>query len=169
MEVTHEHSRKSCADSCNGEWLNCALDVLQDNNIYAPLFSAAVQKLLQMRLGKSRNALIIGTTNCAKIFLLGPLELLLDTFSTPSTNRYACIGLDGKEVIFLNDFRWSSELIPWKTFLVLLEGEVLHFSLPKNHFSKDLAIYSDVLIFATSKPKIKHPYDPIASKMMDTR
>ena len=131
MEVIHEHSHKSCANSCNGEWLNCALDVLQENIIYAPFFSAAVQKLLQMRLGKSRNTLMIGTTNYAKIFLIGLLELLLDTFCTPSANKYACSRLDGKEVILLNDFWWSSEPIRWETFLVLLEGEVLQFPLPK--------------------------------------
>ena len=31
-----------------------------------------------------------------KISLLGLLELLLDTFCIPSTNKYACIGLDSK-------------------------------------------------------------------------
>ena len=45
--------------------------------------------------------------------------------------KYAWIGVDGKDVIFLNDFRWSSELIPWEIFLVLLEGEVIYFTLPK--------------------------------------
>ena len=34
MEVIHEHSHGRCADSCSGVWLNCALEVLQENNIY---------------------------------------------------------------------------------------------------------------------------------------
>ena len=42
-------------------------------------------------------------------------------------------------------------------------------SIAKNHFSKDLTISSDVPIFGTSKSRIKHPYDPIESEMMDTR
>ena len=82
--------------------------------------------------------------------------------------KYVWIEVDGKEVIFLNDFRWSSELITWERFLVLLVGEVVHFPLSKNNFSKDLTISSDVSIFANSKSKIKHAYDPIESKMMDT-
>ena len=31
MEVIHEHSYRRCADSCSGEWLNCALEVFQEN------------------------------------------------------------------------------------------------------------------------------------------
>ena len=57
MEVIHEHFHESCWDSCNWEWLNCALEVLQENHIYPPYFSAAVQELLQMVRGKSRNVL----------------------------------------------------------------------------------------------------------------
>ena len=40
--------------------------------------------------------------------------------------------------------------------------------LAKNHFSKDLTISSDVAIFVTSKAMIRHPYDPIESRMKDT-
>ena len=68
MKVIHEHSHESCADFCNTEWLNRALEVLQENNIYPLYFSAAVRKIFQMGHGKSRN--IIGRTNCARTFRL---------------------------------------------------------------------------------------------------
>ena len=68
MKVIHEHSHESCADSCNKEWLNRALEVLQENNNYPLYFSAAVRKIFQMGHGKSRN--IIGRTNCARTFRL---------------------------------------------------------------------------------------------------
>ena len=43
-------------------------------------------------------------------------------------------------------------------------------SIAKNIISaKDLTISSDVPIFATSKSRIKHPYDPIESEIMYTR
>ena len=42
MEKITEHSHESCADSGNGEWLNYALEVLQENNIHPLLFTAAV-------------------------------------------------------------------------------------------------------------------------------
>ena len=128
-----------------------------------------------MGLGKSRNILII--VNCTKTFLLRPIELLFDTFCrplinkyacTPSINKYAWIVLDGKDVIFLNNFWCSCKLIPWEAFLVLLEREVVLFPLPKKHFGKDPTISSDVLIFVNLTPKIKHPYDSIESKLMNT-
>ena len=34
MEVICEHSLGRCADSSSGVWLNCVLEVLQENNIY---------------------------------------------------------------------------------------------------------------------------------------
>ena len=42
IEAIHEHSHRRCADSCGEEWLNCALEVLQENDIYPPYFSTAV-------------------------------------------------------------------------------------------------------------------------------
>ena len=42
MEVIHEHSHERCADSCSEEGLSCALEVLQENDIYSPCFSIAV-------------------------------------------------------------------------------------------------------------------------------
>ena len=40
MSIPMHHGR--CIESCSGEWLNCALEVLQENNIYLPYFSTAV-------------------------------------------------------------------------------------------------------------------------------
>ena len=42
MEVIHEHSYGRCADSYSEEWLNCALEFLQENDIYPPYFSTTV-------------------------------------------------------------------------------------------------------------------------------
>ena len=41
-EVIHEHSHGKCTYSSSGKWLNCALEVFQENNIYPPYFSTAV-------------------------------------------------------------------------------------------------------------------------------
>ena len=42
MEVIDENSHGRCADSCSEEWLNCALEVLKENDICPPYFSTAV-------------------------------------------------------------------------------------------------------------------------------
>ena len=40
-------------------------------------------------------------------------ELMYKTFINPATAKYAWTGLDECEVAYLNDFRWSPELIDW--------------------------------------------------------
>ena len=58
--------------------------------------------------------------------------------------------------------------------LLLLEGETLKLPAPKNIYSEDIVISTDVAIFATSKSSIKHrdPYsasDDRETKIMAAR
>ena len=84
------------------------------------------------------------------------------------------MGGDNAEVIWLNEFRWSRELIAWKSFLVLLEGDQVNLPAPKNHFAKDVCIDTDVPVFGTSKEIIKYraPYNAensVENDMMASR
>ena len=72
-----------------------------------------------------------------KSFLLKPIELIFKTFRNPATGKYAFVGVDEKEVLFLNDFRYSSEIIAWSEFLLLLEGDTVHLPRPKNMYATD--------------------------------
>ena len=100
--------------------------------------------------------MIVGRTNCGKTFLLRPLELIFKIFSNTAADRYAWVLAEHAEIVFLNDFRWSKELIEWKSFLLLLEGDRVNLPAPKNHFSTDICISEDMPIFATSKSIIKY-------------
>ena len=42
MKVIYEHSHGKCMNSCSGDRLKRASEVLQENNIYPPYFSTAV-------------------------------------------------------------------------------------------------------------------------------
>ena len=42
MKVIHQHSHGGCAGCCSEEWLNCVLEILQENDIYPPYFSTAL-------------------------------------------------------------------------------------------------------------------------------
>ena len=77
-------------------------------------------------------------------------------FENPATDKYGWVHADKAQVILLNDFRWSRELIQWQDMLNLLEGETVKLPAPKNMFSEDVIITSDVAIFATSIFKIQH-------------
>ena len=45
-------------------------------------------------------------------------------------------------------------MIPWHNLLLLLEGEAVHFSVPKTHFAEDILLDSDTPVVATSKSKL---------------
>ena len=79
----------------------------------------------------------------------------ITTFDNPATSSFAWVGAEKAEVIFLNDFRWSSQLIPWHDLLLLLEGENVHLPAPKTHFVQDILLSADTPIFATSSNEIK--------------
>ena len=52
-------------------------------------------------------------------------------------------------------------MIPWHDMLLLLEGETVKLPAPRNIYSEDIVISTDVTIFATNKSSIKHsdPYN----------
>lgn len=146
--------QENCVDGCDTIWIKCAKEVLRNNKVNAYVFAAAIRDLLEKGRGKNRNIMIAGPANCGKTFLLNPLNLLFQTFTNPATTSYAWVGSENAEVIFLNDFRWSPEILAWKDMLVLLEGQTLHLPVPKTHFSKDIVFDKDTPIFATSKGPI---------------
>ena len=69
--------------------------------------------------------MIVGPANCGKTFLLNPLTILFETFCNPTLASFAWVGVDNTECIFLNDFRWPTQIIPWHDLLLILEGHVV--------------------------------------------
>ena len=161
MDIIREAADGQCVQGCEGMWLKSAEEVLYNNKVHPILYAAAVRELLTLGRGKYRNLRIVVKTNCGETFLLKPLLHLFDTFSNPAADKYAWVGADKKEVIWLNDFRWSKELIEWKSFLLLLEGDEVNLPAPQNHYATDVCINHDIPIFATSKDIIKYrgPYN----------
>ena len=174
LELLRQFANGECVEDCNGIWLECSIEVLTNNRINPVVFSAAMRDLLEKGRGKFRNIMIVGPANCAKTFILAPLTMIYNTFTNPSNDKYAWIGAEKAEVIFLNDFRWSPDMIAWKELLLLLEGQTVHLPAPKNHYSSDISIDAQTPIFATGKSMIKYvgkynTQDPIEDEMMSVR
>jgi hypothetical protein len=150
MSVVEATLEESCVDRCDMIWINSAKEVLRNNKVNAYVFAAAIRDLLEKGRGKYHNVMI-GPANCGKTFLLNPLNKLFQTFTNPATTSYAWVGSEHAEVILLNDFRWTPEILAWKDMLLLLEGQSLHLPAPKIHFVKDIVFERDTPIFATSK------------------
>ena len=155
MSAITKANAGDCTAGCFEKlWLKCALETLQNNSVSPFIFAEAIRTLLIKGCGKHRNILIIGPSNCAKTFLIKPLEKIFQAFSNPAQDKYGWIGVDQAEVIVLNDLRWDNQLISWIDFLLLLEGELVNLPAPKNHFARDICLKSDTPIFATSKEEI---------------
>ena len=150
MEILCEKLGDDGCPGCDKLWLNCAMEVLRNNKVHPFIFAAALRDLLINGRGKFRNLLIIGPTNCGKTFMLKPLEFIYDVFLKSANDKYAWVGADSTEVILLQDFRWSREMIPWNDLLLLL-GETVKLPVPKNQFLSDVFVVKDMPIFACSK------------------
>ena len=165
MEILREAYTCQCEDRCEKVWLTLAVDISKRNCLDREVFAKAVITLLEKGRGKYRNIIIKGPANCGKTFLLDPLNTVFRTFSNPATTSFAWVGAEMAEVIFLNDFRWSPQVLPWHDMLLMLEGQKVHLPAPKTHFFKDLVFEGDTPIFATGKHEIVF----IRNGMLDER
>lgn len=162
-----------CVPNCNRIWLQLAQTILVHNNINKAEFVGAVRLLLDQGRGKYRNIILTGPSNCGKTFLLNPLNVVYNTFCNPATASFAWVGVEDCEVILLNDFRWSPQVIPWHNLLLLLEGQLVRFPAPKTHYAKDIVFDTDAPIFCTSSEELSFVrggvLDRVETDMMNSR
>ncbi len=107
-----------------------------------------------MGRGKGVKIMITGPANCGKTVILDPSRVVYNAFLSPASCTYALLGVENKEVIFLNDFRYKTQILPWNDMLLLLEEHTVHFAAPKTTYIKDIKFEKDTPIFATSKGPI---------------
>ena len=163
------------SDDC--EWLKRAEEVLSKNKIERADFSGKMKLAMERGRRKFNNIMLVGKSNCAKTFLLKPLKDIFGDklFENPTNDKYGWQGVDNAQVICLQDFRYSGNLISWSDFLLLLEGETVKLPTPKNHFAEDIVLKNtnDVPIFATGPHKIEYsrqsPNFERETDMMDSR
>ena len=139
---------------CNGQWLTLALQTLANNNIRQEDFASSVVTLLDEGRKKGANIFVKGEADCGKSFLFFPLKKIFRCFANPASSTFNWLGVENAEVIFLNDFRWTPQVIPWFQLLQLLEGDEVKFPAPKNHAKENIIFTRDSPIFATSADEI---------------
>ena len=150
LQILEKCLEDPCTAECNGQWIQCAKQLLRWNHVSIEVFTEAVRNLLEQGRGKFRNILIKGPANTGKTFLLNPLNIMYKSFINPATSTFAWVGAEKAEVVFLNDFRWNTQIIQWHDLLLMLEGQPVHLPAPKSHFSTYLE-FNDTPIFCTTK------------------
>lgn len=154
MQVLHESLCRSCECPEAGLWLRLAEETLRRNGYDPAEFCTAVVDLLRVGRSKARNVILVGGSNCGKSFLLRPLQRIYACFCSPAFNSYSFAGVEDKEIIFLDDWRFSavdSKPIPWGQMLLLLDGAEVNLSRPRNIFADDFCLKESntIPVFAT--------------------
>ena len=103
FDILKKASVGNCVEGCGRLWITSALEVLEYNRIHPVLFANSIRDLLIQGRGKFRNMLIVGPANCAKTFLLKPLEKIYECFTSPAKDKYCWVGADESEVILLQE------------------------------------------------------------------
>lgn len=151
VQLLKEATASACSCPKKSLWQLMASQILHVNNIGLDTYTQAILAALTLGRGKFRNIMHIGGTNRAKTFLMKPLRLVYNAFENPSHGNFNWAGVDEKEIILLNDFRWAQDVIPWEQFLLLLEGDPVQFPVK---FQNDIRLLKDTPIFATSRSPI---------------
>ena len=168
----------SCVCPENGLWKRLAENVLKGNEIDIGGFCSAVIDSLEMGRSKGRNLFLMGRSNCGKSFLLRPLEKAFRCLTNPAGNLFSFAEIKGKEVVLLDDFRFSANQdrpISWSQLLLLLDGATVHFSQPRTHFVEDVEVdaKNTIPVFFTGKSVpvfLQHGVaDAVETEMMRNR
>ena len=154
LQILEEAANEPCQCEPVLQWKELAVQLLKNNGIAPESFANAMKELLHKGRGKYRNIMLTGPANCGKTFLLNPLNKIYKTFTNPASTSFAWVGAEEAEIVFLNDFRWSQQIIAWHDLLLMLEGQLVHLPAPKSHFAKDTVFDSDTPILATSKHQL---------------
>ena len=165
LEILEQALENCCVENCNGQWLEMAENLIHRNGIDLLVFTTACRMLLEKGRGKYRNILLTGPANCGKTFILNPLNVVYKTFSNPASTSFAWVGAENCEIVFLNDFRWSSQILAWHDMLLLLEGQTVHLPAPKSHYAQDIVFDSDTPVFCTGKQELQY----IRGQVLDER
>ena len=92
------------------------------------------------------------------------MGIIYNTFCNPACSSFAWVGAEHAECIFLNDFRWSQQIISWHDFLLMLEGQLVHLPAPETHYTKDIVFDKDTPIFSTGKHAIVYIKNVVIDK-----
>ena len=130
MDILQEVYKTECTCEADGEWDTCALEILHNNDILPQQFAMCVKEALMKGRGKYRNVMLAGPANCGKTFLFYPLNKIYHTLTNPASTCFTWVGAENSEVILLNDFRWSPQIIAWHDLLLLLDGQQVNLPAP---------------------------------------
>jgi hypothetical protein len=64
--------------------------------------------------------------------VLNPLQYVFRTFKPPTSGSHQLADIKGCELVFLNEWEYDPEFLPWGKFKDFLEGQQIKIAVPKN-------------------------------------
>ena len=100
INTVKKHLTSDCVEGFSAQSLQCAKEVLLLNEIDTFHFVTNVKNLLTHGRGKDRNLIITEPANCAKTFMLKPLQLIFSDsiFKNPANDKYAWVGSEKSSI-----------------------------------------------------------------------
>ena len=137
-----------------GFWKFCANQIVNLNGYSDYEVQEALLLALVHGREKKRTVWFLGETNRAKSFVLKGIAKIYHTFVPPDTGSHRLMDLNEAEVIFLNDFTYNPDLIPWDHLKNLLENGEVKIGVPKDGKGRNYIFSRNVPVFGTSAREI---------------
>jgi hypothetical protein len=168
MEVLHDAAGRPCTCATPGRWRAAAEEVTRLNGYDEQEVESAVLESLELGRAKKRNLMIVGDTNRAKSFVYKPVELVYHVYKPPESGSHQLADIRGAEVIWLNEFGYDRDFLPWKAFKDFLEGSSLKVGVPKT-VGANYLFDGDAPVLATAPGPVTLPGRPAETAQMTSR
>ena len=167
-EVLCDAASKPCTCAAHGLWHTAANEVTRASGYEEQEVECAVLEALELGRAKRRNVMIVGDTNRAKSFVLKPVEIVYNVYKPPESGSHQLADIRGAEVIWLNDFTYERDFMPWRAFKDFLEGSSVKVAVPKT-LGTNYMFDADSPVLATAPGPVTWPGRPSETAQMTTR
>ena len=143
---------------CGGRWLTEVVKSFLANNIPIQELCRTVYTALEEGRSETVPVIVFGGAAGGEgksLFLKGLASVvgIEHVFSTPQTGNFPLLGLVGKKIAFLDDWRFNEEVLPFSTQCLWYDGSPLPITRPQNQtgVSGHILYEGTAPIFATTK------------------
>ena len=152
IEILEECAAKDCGCATPGDYYDRLKRIL-DRNTLDGAFQKAVYDALVHGREKKKVLFVIGPTNTGKSTLFRALGLIYRVFRMPDRGSYPLSSVQGKEVMYFNDYTFDDRVLSWSYLKNIMEGEPLAVSMPKN-LGEDFEWKSTAPCFGTARQTV---------------
>ena len=156
MDALGAASQAGC--SCGGQWADIVKKSFDANNINVEALCSDILAALQQGRGATTPVIVLAGVRGGegKSVLLKALLAVFGVshvFLTPEQPNFALLGLPGKKVIFLDEWRFNNAIISFQAQMQLFDGSHMTVSRPQNVQGRTghLTYAGTAPIFATTK------------------